>query len=67
VLLGIDEVDIEGKHLQEIKYIILCKTNTTVQLTFLNKHWFNNQIKKSAKVRDTRKLSKLNTELLKTI
>jgi C-terminal processing protease CtpA/Prc len=52
VLLGIDGVDIEGKHLQDIKYIILYKTNTTVQLTFLNKHWFNNQIRKSVKVRD---------------
>jgi hypothetical protein len=52
VLLGIDGVDIEGKHLQDIKYIILYKTKTTVQLTFLYKHWFNNQIRKSVKVRD---------------
>jgi C-terminal processing protease CtpA/Prc len=51
VLLGINGVDIEGKHLQDVKYIILCKTNTTVQLTFLNKHWFNNQIRKSVKER----------------
>jgi hypothetical protein len=27
VLLGIDGVDIGGKRLQDVKYIILCKTN----------------------------------------
>jgi hypothetical protein len=52
VLLGIDGVDIGGKCLQNVKYIILCKTNNIVQLTFLNKHWFNNQIRNSVKVRD---------------
>jgi hypothetical protein len=30
VLLGIGGVDVEGKHLQDIKYSILCKLNTTV-------------------------------------
>jgi hypothetical protein len=52
VLLGIDGDDVGGKHLQDVKYIILCKTNNIVQLTFLNKHWFNNQIRKSVKVRE---------------
>jgi uncharacterized protein YifE (UPF0438 family) len=41
VLLGIDEVDIEGKQLQDIKYMILCRSNNMVQLTFFNKNWFN--------------------------
>jgi hypothetical protein len=52
VLLCIDGVDMEGKNLEDIKYNILSKTNKIVQLTFLNKHWFNNQIRKSVKIRD---------------
>jgi hypothetical protein len=52
VLLGIDGDDVGGKHLQDVKYSILCKTNHIIQLTFLNKHWFNNQIRKSVKVRN---------------
>jgi hypothetical protein len=52
VLLGIDGDDVGGKRLQDVKYSILCKTNHIIQLTFLNKHWFNNQIRKSVKVRD---------------
>jgi hypothetical protein len=52
VLLGINGDDIGGKCLQDVKYSILCKTNNIIQLTFLNKYWFNNQIRKSVKVRD---------------
>ena len=39
--IPIDEVDIEGKQLQDIKYMILCRSNNMVQLTFFNKNWFN--------------------------
>jgi hypothetical protein len=38
VLLGIDGVVVGGKHLDDVKYNILSKTNKIVQLTFLNKH-----------------------------
>jgi lipopolysaccharide export LptBFGC system permease protein LptF len=56
VLLGIDGDDIGGKRLQDVKYSILCKTNNIIQLTFLNKHWFNNQVRKSVKTRDVKQI-----------
>ncbi len=56
VLLGIDGDDIGEKHLQDVKYSILCKTNNIIQLTFLNKHLFNNQVRKSVKTRDLKQI-----------
>ncbi len=56
VLLGIDGDDIGGKRLQDVKYSILCKTNNIIQLTVLNKHWFNNQVRKSVKTRDVKQI-----------
>jgi hypothetical protein len=41
VLLAVDGVDVEGKSLKDIKCLILYKHQKMVQLTFLNKNWFN--------------------------
>jgi hypothetical protein len=56
VLLGINGDDKGGKRLQDVKYSILCKTNNIIQFTFLNKHWFNNQVRKSVKKRDIKQI-----------
>jgi C-terminal processing protease CtpA/Prc len=41
VLLAVDGVDVEGKSLQDIRCLILYKTDQIVQLPILNKNWFN--------------------------
>ena len=52
VLLAVDGVDVEGRSLQDIRCLILYKTDQMVQLTFLNKNWFNKYDRFSVQVAD---------------
>jgi hypothetical protein len=50
VLLSVDKMDTEGKTMQEIRCMILYKSNQMVQLSFLNKIWFNSYDRDSVRV-----------------
>ena len=52
VLLAVDGVDVAGKSLKDIKCLILYKHQQMVQLTFLNKNWFNKFDRCSVRVAD---------------
>ena len=52
VLLAIEGEDIEGKSLAEVLHLIQLKKPDMVQLTFLNKSWFNRFNRDAVKVAD---------------